>query len=170
MTTLRAIIDELQQRGLLVAAESDAADINGITDDSRAVRRGDLYCAWRGTTRDSHDFLAGAVQNGANAVLVERAVAGVAVPQVIVKDGRRAAAIAANVVFGKPAERLVVTGVTGTNGKTTTAWIPPRAARRASPRSRAAGGSSATAAGSRDRSSQPPASRHSSAGRHATSR
>ncbi|HEY0305252.1 MAG TPA: UDP-N-acetylmuramoyl-L-alanyl-D-glutamate--2,6-diaminopimelate ligase [Longimicrobiales bacterium] len=123
MTTLRAIIDELQQRGLLVTAASDAADINGITDDSRAVRQGDLYCAWRGTTRDSHDFLAGAVQNGANAVLVERAVDGVAVPQVIVKDGRRAAAIAANVVFGKPAERLVVTGVTGTNGKTTTAWI-----------------------------------------------
>jgi UDP-N-acetylmuramoyl-L-alanyl-D-glutamate--2,6-diaminopimelate ligase len=123
MTSLRAIIDELQTRGLLVSASSDAADVNGITDDSRAVRAGDVYCAWRGTTRDSHDFVASAVKSGANAVIVERSVDAIAVPQVIVRDGRRAAAIAANVVFGNPAGQLVVTGVTGTNGKTTTAWI-----------------------------------------------
>ena len=123
MTTLRAIIDELSRRSLLVSANSDAADVTGITDDSRGVRAGDLYCAWRGTTRDSHDFVAGAVKAGANAVLVERELAGVGVPQIVVTDGRRAAAVAANVVFGRPAEALVVTGVTGTNGKTTTAWI-----------------------------------------------
>ncbi len=123
MTNLRVIIDELQQRGLLVSATSDAADINGITDDSRGVRAGDLYCAWRGTTRDGHDFVPGAVKSGANAVLVERNVESINVPQIIVTDGRRAAAVAANVVFGRPAEQLVLTGVTGTNGKTTTAWI-----------------------------------------------
>jgi UDP-N-acetylmuramoyl-L-alanyl-D-glutamate--2,6-diaminopimelate ligase len=123
MTSLRAIIDELQARGLLVSASSDAADVNGITDDSRAVRAGDVYCAWRGTTRDSHDFVPSAVKSGANAVIVERSVEAIQVPQVIVTDGRRAAAIAANVVFGNPAGQLVLTGVTGTNGKTTTAWI-----------------------------------------------
>jgi UDP-N-acetylmuramoyl-L-alanyl-D-glutamate--2,6-diaminopimelate ligase len=123
MTSLRAIIDELQQRGLLDSATSDAADISSITDDSRAVRAGDLYCAWRGTARDSHDFVAAAMKSGANAVLVERHVDGIDVPQVIVTDGRRAAAVAANVLYGKPADKLVVTGVTGTNGKTTTAWI-----------------------------------------------
>src|SRR5688572_571373 len=123
MTSLRAIIDELETRGLLVSASSDAADVTGITDDSRAVRTGDVYCAWRGTTRDSHDFVASAVKSGANAVIVERSVDAIAVPQVIVRDGRRAAAIAANAVFGNPAGQLVVTGVTGTNGKTTTAWI-----------------------------------------------
>jgi UDP-N-acetylmuramoyl-L-alanyl-D-glutamate--2,6-diaminopimelate ligase len=123
MTSLRAIIDALQSRGLLVSASSDAADVNGITDDSRAVRAGDVYCAWRGTTRDSHDFVASAVKSGANAVIAERSVEAIEVPQVLVTDGRRAAAIAANVVFGNPAGQLVVTGVTGTNGKTTTAWI-----------------------------------------------
>lgn len=123
MTSLRVIVDELAHRGLLVSASGDAADIGGITDDSRAVRPGDLYCAWRGTTRDSHDFVPGAVGSGAAAVLVERSIDGIGVPQVLVTDGRRGAAIAADVVFGKPAEQLVVAGVTGTNGKTTTAWI-----------------------------------------------
>ena len=123
MTSLNRIVGELRQRGLLVSASNDAADVNGITDDSRAVRAGDVYCAWRGTTRDSHDFVASAVKSGANAVIVERSIDAIDVPQVIVSDGRRAAAIAANVVFGNPADQLVVTGVTGTNGKTTTAWI-----------------------------------------------
>jgi UDP-N-acetylmuramoyl-L-alanyl-D-glutamate--2,6-diaminopimelate ligase len=122
MTPLRHIIDALQERGLLVAA-NDAADVTGITDDSRAVRRGDLYCAWQGTIRDSHEFVGAAAQSGAAAALVERVVEGVSIPQVVVKDGRRGAAIAANVVFGNPVGRLLFAGVTGTNGKTTTAWI-----------------------------------------------
>ena len=123
MTALHTIIAALEERGLFISATSTAADVSGITDDSRSVRRGDMYCAWRGTTRDSHDFVGGAVKSGATAVLVEHVVDGVAVPQVVVKDGRRAAAVAANVVFGNPAEQLIIAGVTGTNGKTTTAWI-----------------------------------------------
>jgi UDP-N-acetylmuramoyl-L-alanyl-D-glutamate--2,6-diaminopimelate ligase len=123
MTTLRAIIGELEQRGLFVSATSDAADVNGITDDSRAVHRGDMYCAWKGTTRDSHDFVPAAAQSGAAAVIVEHQLTDVAIPQIVVKDGRRAAAVAANVIFGDPASKLVIAGVTGTNGKTTTAWI-----------------------------------------------
>ena len=94
MITLRALIDALQQRELLVNATSDAADVTGITDDSRAVRNGDLYCAWKGTTRDSHDFINAAVRSGAVALLGERPISEVATPQVIVKDGRRAAAVA----------------------------------------------------------------------------
>ena len=123
MTSLRAIIDGLQARDLLLGATSDAANVTGITDDSRAVHQGDLYCAWQGTTRDSHDFAASAVRSGAVALLVERNIPDVTVPQVVVRDGRRAAAVAANLVFGDPAARLVFAGVTGTNGKTTTAWI-----------------------------------------------
>ena len=123
MTPLRAIINELEQRGLLISASTDAGDVNGITDDSRAVRGGDMYCAWKGTTRDSHDFVPAAVQSGAAAVIVEHQLSDVAVPQIVVKDGRRAAAVAANIVFGDPAGKLIIAGVTGTNGKTTTAWI-----------------------------------------------
>lgn len=122
-TSLRAILERLQQEKLLLQAPSSDVEVTGITDDSRSVHHGDVYCAWRGTTRDSHDFVAAAAASGAVAVIVERAVADAALPQVITRDGRRAAAIAANVVYGNPADRLLVTGVTGTNGKTTTAWI-----------------------------------------------
>ncbi|HEY0671690.1 MAG TPA: UDP-N-acetylmuramoyl-L-alanyl-D-glutamate--2,6-diaminopimelate ligase [Longimicrobiales bacterium] len=123
MTSLRAIIDALQERGLLLEATSAAGDVRGVTDDSRAVRTGDLYCAWRGSTRDSHEFAAGAADKGASALLVEHQVSGIDVPQIVVRDGRRGAAVAADVVFGNPARQLTVLGVTGTNGKTTTAWI-----------------------------------------------
>jgi UDP-N-acetylmuramoyl-L-alanyl-D-glutamate--2,6-diaminopimelate ligase len=123
MTTVRGISAICEQNRLLVRAPESDATITGITDDSRAVRSGDIYCAWRGTTRDSHDFVRNAQQSGAAAALVERVVEGIDIPQIVVKDGRRAAALAANAVFGNPAERLVVAGVTGTNGKTTTAWI-----------------------------------------------
>ena len=123
MTPLRAVVDVLRERGLLVQAPASETQLGGITDDSRSVRRGDLYCAWRGTTRDSHEFAAGAVEKGAAALLVEHPVAGLDVPQIVVRDGRRAAAIAADVIFDYPSKKLTVLGVTGTNGKTTTAWI-----------------------------------------------
>ncbi len=123
MTPLRVIMEALSRHGLLIEVTSDAAIVGGITDDSRAVRRGDLYCAWRGTTRDAHEFAPGAVEKGAVALLVERKLADITVPQIVVSDGRRGAAVAADVVFGHPAGRLTMFGVTGTNGKTTTAWI-----------------------------------------------
>jgi UDP-N-acetylmuramoyl-L-alanyl-D-glutamate--2,6-diaminopimelate ligase len=123
MTTIRGISAICEQNQLLVRGPDSDANVTGITDDSRAVRSGDIYCAWRGTTRDSHDFVRNAQQSGAAAALVERVVEGIDIPQIVVKDGRRAAALAANAVFGNPAEQLVVAGVTGTNGKTTTAWI-----------------------------------------------
>jgi UDP-N-acetylmuramoyl-L-alanyl-D-glutamate--2,6-diaminopimelate ligase len=123
MTTIRGMSAICEQNQLLVRGPDSDANVTGITDDSRAVRSGDIYCAWRGTTRDSHDFVRNAQQSGAAAALVERVVEGIDIPQIVVKDGRRAAALAANAVFGNPAEQLVVAGVTGTNGKTTTAWI-----------------------------------------------
>lgn len=123
MTTLRAIVSQLEQEKLVLQAPLSDVDVAGITDDSRTVKPGDLYCAWRGTTRDSHDFVASAAASGAVAAIVERDVEGIMIPQIVTRDGRRAAAVAANVVHGNPAEQLLVTGVTGTNGKTTTAWI-----------------------------------------------
>jgi UDP-N-acetylmuramoyl-L-alanyl-D-glutamate--2,6-diaminopimelate ligase len=123
MTPLRTIIAALEERGLLLQATSSAGEITGITDDSRAVRPGDIYCAWRGTTRDSHEFASGAVDKGARALVVERVLDEVPVPQLVVRDGRRGAAVAADAVFGSPVKQLTMLGVTGTNGKTTTAWI-----------------------------------------------
>lgn len=119
-TEVRARLDRAK---LLVHASDADVSITGITDDSRKVAAGTMFCAWRGTARDSHDFVAGAADKGAVAAIVERLVADAAIPQLVVKDGRRAAAIAASLVYGSPETRLTIAGVTGTNGKTTTAWI-----------------------------------------------
>jgi UDP-N-acetylmuramoyl-L-alanyl-D-glutamate--2,6-diaminopimelate ligase len=111
-----------REHQLINAADADAL-ITGITDDSRRVANGTIFCAWKGTARDSHDFVAAAAQKGAVAAIVERLVADAGIPQLVVKDGRRAAAIAASVMYGSPETKLTIAGVTGTNGKTTTAWI-----------------------------------------------
>jgi UDP-N-acetylmuramoyl-L-alanyl-D-glutamate--2,6-diaminopimelate ligase len=120
---LADVVQRLQADDLLVQGASADVALTGVADDSRHVRSGDLFCAWSGTTADGHEFVAAAVAAGAAAVLVERAVRGVAVPQVRVRDGRRAAAVAASMFFGEPQQQLRLVGVTGTNGKTTSVWI-----------------------------------------------
>src|SRR5262245_21092085 len=120
---LSEVANRLHNDGLLVQGAQREAEIHGVTDDSRAIEQGDLFCAWKGTTSDSHDFLPNARQSGAAAAVVERAVTQVDLPQLVVTDGRRGAAAAASFVYGNPAARLALAGVAGTNGKTTTAWI-----------------------------------------------
>ena len=122
---LAAIVDRLQAEGLLAQAPETPADvrITGVADDSRRVSPGDLFCAWAGTSADAHAYLGKAAQAGAAAALVERLVPEVAIPQVRVTDGRRAAAAAAMRVLGDPAVGLTLVGVTGTNGKSTTVWM-----------------------------------------------
>ncbi len=72
----------------------------------------------KGTAIDAHDHVASAADGGATAAVVERYV-DVAIPQVRVSDGRRAAALVAHHIEGEPTRELRVTAVTGTNGKTT---------------------------------------------------
>ena len=121
--TLRALIERLDDTGLLAGSRPDVdLGVTGIADDSRRVEQGMVFCAWQGTARDSHDFIPRAIAAGAVAVIGERAI-DVAVPQIVVRDGRRAAAVAASLVYGDPQNDLVLVGVTGTNGKTTTAWL-----------------------------------------------
>ena len=120
---LSEIVARLERAGLLVAAPGADPALAGVSDDSRRVRPGDLFCAWVGTAVDAHRFVPAAEQAGAAAVLVERQVSGSSLPQVVVTDGRRAAALAASAVYGDPGEALRLVGVTGTNGKTTTVWL-----------------------------------------------
>ena len=75
-----------------------------------------------GARFDGHDFAAEAVERGAAALVAERRL-DVTVPQLVVDDARRAMAVAADEFFERPTERLQVAGVTGTNGKTTTAYL-----------------------------------------------
>lgn len=120
---LREVVSRLEDEGLVVSAPEVDAELTGISDDSRRVRPGDLFCAWVGTSVDAHRFVPGARAAGAAAVVVERPLSDVDLPQVVVRDGRRAAAAAASVAFGDPAAALLLAGVTGTNGKTTTVWL-----------------------------------------------
>jgi len=123
VTALDALSDVLRSADLLIEARrAGGVVVSGVSQDSRNVRAGDLFLAWKGTSSDAHDFVASAVGHGAVATVVERPV-DVDVPQLVVRDGRRAAALAADVVMGSPSEELLTVGVTGTNGKTTTSLL-----------------------------------------------
>jgi len=120
---LAEIVRRLEADGRVVSAPGDSPVITGVADDSRQVREGDLFCAWAGTAMDGHRFVPAAETAGAVAALVERPVPESTLPQVVVRDGRRAAALAAATFYGDPAASLHLVGVTGTNGKTTTTWL-----------------------------------------------
>src|SRR3954449_8160180 len=97
-------------------------EIADLAYDARAVGPGSLFFCVPGSRADGHEFAAEAVANGAVALVVERALE-LDVPQLVVSDARRAMGIAADEFFGRPTEHLDVAGVTGTNGKTTTAFL-----------------------------------------------
>jgi UDP-N-acetylmuramoyl-L-alanyl-D-glutamate--2,6-diaminopimelate ligase len=120
--------DQLRERlaaaGELVAWPEDVpAAFLGVTTDSGSVVPGALFVAYTGTAEDGHAYLAAATAAGASAALVEHEVPGIAVPQVRVAHGRRAAAVAAALYYGDPAASLDLLAVTGTNGKTTTTHL-----------------------------------------------
>src|SRR5256714_4005643 len=98
------------------------AEVRGLAYDTRAVEPGFLFFCVPGTRADGHDFAADAVARGAVALVVERPLE-LAVPQLVVDDARAAMAVAADAFFGEPTRELEVAGVTGTNGKTTTAFL-----------------------------------------------
>ncbi len=114
------LVDALERAGLLVEQRGALPErVTGITDDSRAVVRGGAFVAVRGTQYDGHAFLGAAVAAGAALAVVEDADA-TALPSLVVRDGRRAAALVAAAFYAEPATYLRLVGVTGTNGKTTT--------------------------------------------------
>ncbi len=90
--------------------------------DTRSVAPGALFFCVPGARADGHDFAADAVARGAVGLVVERRL-DLDVPQLVVPDARVAMAEAADEFFGRPSEKLVVAGVTGTNGKTTTTFL-----------------------------------------------
>ncbi len=120
-----ALREALEGAGLLVEVLGTLpAAIGALTDDSRQVTTGACFVAVPGTAADGHAFLEAAVQAGAGCVIVERAAAVPArTSALVVRDARRAAAVAAAAFYGAPANALLLVGVTGTNGKTTTVGI-----------------------------------------------
>jgi UDP-N-acetylmuramoyl-L-alanyl-D-glutamate--2,6-diaminopimelate ligase len=96
--------------------------VTGLAFDNRVVEPGTLFFCVPGFTRDGHDFAPDAVARGAVALVVQRPL-GLGVPEVRVDDVRAAMARAAARFYGDPTASLPVIGVTGTNGKTTTAFL-----------------------------------------------
>lgn len=120
---LAAIAGALRSAGLLIDTTGELpASVTDVTEDSRRITPGALFLAVRGHALDGHSFIPDAARRGAAAVVAEDASAS-ALPTLVVRDSRRAAAIAAGAAFGFPADMLRLVGVTGTNGKTTTVNI-----------------------------------------------
>ena len=98
--------------------------VSDVTHDSRQVQAGRLFVAIRGAKHDAHAFLAEAERRGAVGVVSERPrPEGFGGAWVQVEDARRALALAATEVHGHPSRELSLVGITGTNGKTTTAYL-----------------------------------------------
>ncbi|WP_354701826.1 UDP-N-acetylmuramoyl-L-alanyl-D-glutamate--2,6-diaminopimelate ligase [Paraconexibacter sp. AEG42_29] len=112
---------------LPVAGPRDAdVEIGALAYDNRAVNAGTLFFCVPGFTRDGHDFAPDAVARGAAALVVSRRLDGPGldgVPQVLVPDVRTAMATAAAAFHGDPTATLQTVGITGTNGKTTSAYM-----------------------------------------------
>lgn len=103
-----------------VAAQIPVA---GLSYDSRTTRAGDLFFALPGSRSSGADFARQAESRGAVAVVAETPLPGLGIPVVTVASARERLALAASTYHGNPSSSLAVAGVTGTNGKTTTAWI-----------------------------------------------
>ncbi|WP_040948426.1 UDP-N-acetylmuramoyl-L-alanyl-D-glutamate--2,6-diaminopimelate ligase [Gorillibacterium massiliense] len=102
-----------------------AVEIGGVQTDSRKVKPGDLFICLPGYQQDGHEYAQAAVANGAAALVVQRET-GQNVPTLYVRDSRMAMAVIGNHFFGYPSGEMSVIGITGTNGKTTTAHIIER--------------------------------------------
>ena len=116
---LEALIRALAPSGVAGARPAEIAD---LAYDTSAVRAGSLFFCVRGSWVDGHDLAWEALERGAVALVVEREL-DVVVPQLVVPDTRAAMAVAADAFFGEPTRELEIAGVTGTNGKTTTAFL-----------------------------------------------
>jgi UDP-N-acetylmuramoyl-L-alanyl-D-glutamate--2,6-diaminopimelate ligase len=102
-----------------------AAEVAGLAIDSRSVLKGYAFIAVNGTLSDGHTFISKAIENGATVIIGETLPAErtEGVTYVEVKDSEAATGLIAEAFYGSPSQHLKVTGVTGTNGKTTTATL-----------------------------------------------
>ncbi len=130
--TLKALLSEITVSGnsTLVSADLPEILVNKITSDSREVVAGDIFVAIKGSSFDGHTVIDDVVKKGAIAVIhensccfAERNERGAAVFYIAVQDSKLAFAKLAATWYGKPAEKMILVGVTGTNGKTTVTYL-----------------------------------------------
>ncbi len=116
----QSLPDLLLNQPFKVAGDVPALSITGIALDSRQVRPGNLFVALVGGSLDGHRFIPQAVQRGAAAVVGSQPQQDIGIPYYQVEDARLALAYLSAAFYRNPGRHLVVVGVTGTDGKTTT--------------------------------------------------
>jgi len=111
--------------GAEVLSEQGNPDVTGVEYDSRRVKPGSLFVAMRGDSSDGNRFIDCALQAGAVAIVTDSTTENPreGAAWAVVPHGRRALARISQNFYKRPAERLAVTGITGTNGKSTTAFL-----------------------------------------------
>ena len=121
---LNDILKEIDVREIVGPKD---VEVCALTMDSREVAKGTLFAAIEGTAVDGHRFIGSAVEKGASVVVCNHLPEGVdtqcGVTYVVVEDSSRAIGLIASNFYGRPSEKLALVGVTGTNGKTTTATL-----------------------------------------------
>ncbi|GAB6100367.1 UDP-N-acetylmuramoyl-L-alanyl-D-glutamate--2,6-diaminopimelate ligase [Halanaerocella petrolearia] len=120
MVNLKELVEVLSVKSII--GESDI-EVTGIAYDSREVEEGYLFVAISGFEQDGHNFIEDAINNGAQAILVENEVANDQVTTIRVNDTRESLAKVSAKFYSYPAQDLTIIGVTGTNGKTTTTYL-----------------------------------------------
>ncbi len=115
-------LNELLSGVVVLMRPQEEIEITSIAFDSRKVEKGSLFCCIPGTKTDGHDYAKMAMERGAAALVVQRPM-DLDIPQAMVANTRAALPILAANFYGRPAEKMHMFGVTGTNGKTTTTYM-----------------------------------------------
>jgi UDP-N-acetylmuramoyl-L-alanyl-D-glutamate--2,6-diaminopimelate ligase len=110
-------------KGAEVLASSGNPQVTGVEYDSRQVKPGDVFVAMRGESSDGNQYIEQAIAAGAVAVITDSDKKPARLAWARVPHGRRALAVVSSNFYGHPAEQIAVTGITGTNGKSTTAFL-----------------------------------------------
>lgn len=120
MAKLRELLQAIEVEQTLYERDMD---IYGVSYHSQKVEQGHLFVCIRGYKTDGHKYLSQAVANGAAAAVVEEFQEGIAIPQLLVADGRIALAQLGAAYYHHPAQELKMIGITATNGKTTSSFM-----------------------------------------------
>ena len=122
---MKKLIDILPVDSVLQTEGNSDVTVSSLVFDSRKVEKNSAFFAMVGTQSDGHDFIDVAIEKGANAIVCETLPRKInqKISYFQVKNASIALGVAASEFFGKPSEKLTLVGVTGTNGKTTTATL-----------------------------------------------